>query len=256
MYIGSLVNRYIFVLRVVSIKATMLSALYASVRRTVVAGAHLRACSFSVAADSGSRTKLTAYSVLEPQQAVMTPLAVTKLRLNSTPFEEHLQVMRASQLAQQTAGNRIVEYESVRERPTLQITPTLVPFVTEHESTRHTGCEISRNDELGNANELFETTDTDETSGIRCTRKDQRKTRRLKMKKHKRKKWLKKYGLFFREKVEQEEKKKEAELQKWFERVRLSASGFDPKAHVNRLLDLARRSGYYVDVCRDLPPRR
>ena len=72
--------------------------------------------------------------------------------------------------------------------------------------------------------------------------------RRRKMKKHKRRKWNKKYASLIRKFKMQREKKSEKKLQELFELWRSRSEAWDPSEKIERSLMLARRSGYFVDI--------
>lgn len=72
--------------------------------------------------------------------------------------------------------------------------------------------------------------------------------RRRKMKKHKRRKWGKKYASLIRKFKMQREKKSEKKLQELFELWRSRTEAWDPAEKIEQRLTLARRSGYYLDI--------
>lgn len=72
--------------------------------------------------------------------------------------------------------------------------------------------------------------------------------RRRKMKKHKRRKWHKKFASLIRKFRMQREKKNEKKLQELLELWRSRSEAWDPAAKIERRLMFARRSGYYVDI--------
>ncbi|KAL5970314.1 hypothetical protein TSMEX_001933 [Taenia solium] len=72
--------------------------------------------------------------------------------------------------------------------------------------------------------------------------------RRRKMKKHKRRKWRKKFASLIRKFQMQREKKNERKLQELLELWRSRSEAWDPAEKIERRLTFARRSGYFVDI--------
>lgn len=72
--------------------------------------------------------------------------------------------------------------------------------------------------------------------------------RRRKMKKHKRRKWRRKFASLIRKSQMLREKKKERKLQELLELWRSRSEAWDPAEKIERRLMFARRSGYYVDI--------
>ncbi|KAM7533687.1 hypothetical protein Aperf_G00000126785 [Anoplocephala perfoliata] len=72
--------------------------------------------------------------------------------------------------------------------------------------------------------------------------------RRRKMKKHKRKKWHKKFASLLRKFRMQREKKNEKKLQELLKLYRNRSEAWDPAAKIEQRLMFARRSGFYVDI--------
>ncbi len=68
------------------------------------------------------------------------------------------------------------------------------------------------------------------------------------MKKHKRRKWRKKFASLIRKSRMLREKKNERKLQELIELWRSRTEAWDPAEKVQQRLQFARRSGYFVDI--------
>ncbi|VDM31702.1 unnamed protein product [Hydatigera taeniaeformis] len=84
---------------------------------------------------------------------------------------------------------------------------------------------------------------SDDTVEYKCVNDIQ--NRRRKMKKHKRRKWRKKFASLIRKAQLQRAKKNERKLQELLELWRSRSEAWDPAAKVEQRLMFARRSGYY-----------
>uniref|UniRef100_A0A0X3NRU3 Uncharacterized protein n=1 Tax=Schistocephalus solidus TaxID=70667 RepID=A0A0X3NRU3_SCHSO len=72
--------------------------------------------------------------------------------------------------------------------------------------------------------------------------------RRRKMKKHKRRKWRKKYASLIRKYNMLKEKKAERKLNELLELWRSRSEAWEPSTKIQRRLVFARRSGYFIDI--------
>ncbi len=72
--------------------------------------------------------------------------------------------------------------------------------------------------------------------------------RRRKMKKHKRRKWMKKFASLVRKRRLLRRKKSERKLQELFQLWRTRTEAWDPADKIQQRLMFARRSGYFVDI--------